>query len=339
MVRHVAGCPGCRHEVAELARVADDLLLLDPGAGTTARLRDGVAQRIANLTNLRPRRPPEYGQAASPVRCRDWSPPVSHRLPPRVVRLAAVAVVLVVAAAGGAGAAYWQSASDRQLADRYRQTVAASGYPTATPVTSTTGTVVGHLFLYQGSPSWAMVAITDAPESGNYSMVVLTTSGHSYSVGVCDSHRSQRDRRLCTDGAGGADRRDRAEPARDPVDRPPGLTPTAADWSTHRESQRCPKFVLLRDDQRRCTTMRGKTLATIGAIAGALALAGCGAGNAASVPGAGNQPTTVSARDIAGVGTILVRPRPATPSTSPTRRAAEASTASMRASGSGCHSP
>jgi predicted lipoprotein with Yx(FWY)xxD motif len=52
--------------------------------------------------------------------------------------------------------------------------------------------------------------------------------------------------------------------------------------------------------------MRGKTLATIGAIAGALALAGCGAGNAASAPAAGNHMTTVSARDITGVGTILV---------------------------------
>jgi predicted lipoprotein with Yx(FWY)xxD motif len=52
--------------------------------------------------------------------------------------------------------------------------------------------------------------------------------------------------------------------------------------------------------------MRGKTLATIGAIAGALALAGCGTGTAASAPVAGNHATTVSARDIAGVGTILV---------------------------------
>jgi hypothetical protein len=102
------------------------------------------------------------------------------------LRLAAAAVVLAVAAGGGAAAAYWQSASDRHLADRYRQTVAAAGYPTATPVISTTGAVVGHLFLYQGSPSWAMVAITDAPQSGNYSMAVLTTSGHRYSVGVCN---------------------------------------------------------------------------------------------------------------------------------------------------------
>jgi hypothetical protein len=52
-------------------------------------------------------------------------------------------------------------------------------------VTSTSGTVVGHLFLYQGSPPWAMVAITDAPQSGDYTMVVLTTSGRSYSAGVC----------------------------------------------------------------------------------------------------------------------------------------------------------
>lgn len=51
--------------------------------------------------------------------------------------------------------------------------------------------------------------------------------------------------------------------------------------------------------------MRRKTLAIASAIAGALALAGCGTGNAAAVPAATNH-ATVSARNIAGVGTILV---------------------------------
>jgi hypothetical protein len=187
VVRHVAGCPACRHEVAELARVADDLLLLIPEREPPPGFETAVAQRIANLTEAHPR---GRRDGARPGRLSRALPrlvaTVSHRLPARVVRLAAVAVVLAVTAAGGAAAAYWQSASDRHLADRYRQTVTALGYPTATPLTSTTGAVVGHLFLYQGSPSWAMVAITDAPESGNYSMVVLTTSGYSYSVGVCD---------------------------------------------------------------------------------------------------------------------------------------------------------
>lgn len=52
--------------------------------------------------------------------------------------------------------------------------------------------------------------------------------------------------------------------------------------------------------------MRWKTLGSIGAVLGALALAGCSTDNATSVPTVGKQATTVSARDIAGVGTILV---------------------------------
>jgi hypothetical protein len=181
-VRHVAGCPSCRHEVAELARAADDLLLLVPEREPPPGFETAVAQRIANLADPRSRR-------RRPARLTGRLPrpagTVSRRRPARALRLAAATVVLAISAAGGAAAAYWQAASDRHLADRYRQTIAASGYPTTTAVTSTSGTVVGHLFLYQASPSWVMVAITDAPQPGDYTMVVRTTSGRSYSVGVC----------------------------------------------------------------------------------------------------------------------------------------------------------
>ena len=51
--------------------------------------------------------------------------------------------------------------------------------------------------------------------------------------------------------------------------------------------------------------MRWNTLGGIVAVLGALALAGCSTDNATSVPRA-NQATTVSERDIAGVGAILV---------------------------------
>lgn len=181
-VRHVAGCPSCRHEVAELARAADDLLLLVPEREPPPGFETAVAQRIASLGDPRSRRRRAARIAGTSLRPAGGP---SRRLPRRTVRLAAAAVVLAISAAGGAAATYWQAAADRHLADRYRHTIAAADYPTATAVTSTGGTVVGHLFLYKGSPSWAMVAITDAPQSGEYTMVVLTTSGRTYPVGVC----------------------------------------------------------------------------------------------------------------------------------------------------------
>jgi hypothetical protein len=52
-------------------------------------------------------------------------------------------------------------------------------------VTTATGTVVGHVFLYQGAPPWVMVALTAAPEPGDYTMVVVTRDGYQYPAGVC----------------------------------------------------------------------------------------------------------------------------------------------------------
>ena len=51
--------------------------------------------------------------------------------------------------------------------------------------------------------------------------------------------------------------------------------------------------------------MRWKTLVGIGALAGAIAVAGCGTGTG-SAPTGGDASATVSARDVASVGTTLV---------------------------------
>jgi hypothetical protein len=188
-LRHVAGCPTCRHDLAELARVADDLLLLVPEREPPPGFETAVAQRILSLGNP-PR--PSVARARPAARItsaiRRLAGAVPHRLPARIaVRVVTAATALALAASGGAAAAYWRATPDRQLADRYRQSIAASGgqYPTATPVTTASGTVVGHLFLYPGTPSWVMVALTAAPEPGSYTMFVLSTNGNRYPAGVC----------------------------------------------------------------------------------------------------------------------------------------------------------
>jgi hypothetical protein len=96
-------------------------------------------------------------------------------------------VALLLAGAAGVAATLWRTADDRQLADQYRHvlTVASGHYLTAAVLTSDTGQEVGHVVLYQGSPSWMVVALTAAPAPGDYTMTVVTDDGYRYTAGVC----------------------------------------------------------------------------------------------------------------------------------------------------------
>jgi hypothetical protein len=102
------------------------------------------------------------------------------------VRIVASAMALLLAAGLGAGGAYLGDSPDRRLAEQYRQvTVTGPGYTNAAPVTTVDGTVVGHLYLYQGAPAWAIVALTAAPAAGAWEMSILTRAGLRYPMGVC----------------------------------------------------------------------------------------------------------------------------------------------------------
>lgn len=187
-LRHLVGCAECRQELVELSRVADDLLLLVPQREPPPGFEKAVLRRFEKLTDrpragfaLRRRLAHAWGGVRRPVTVRPSEP---LRRPS--VRLAAAAAALVVASGVGASVAYWQGASDRHLAQRYEQTLAAgAAFPQALPVRTGTGSVVGHVFLYEGTPAWATVALTNAPESGDYSMTVIATTGKRYPEGVC----------------------------------------------------------------------------------------------------------------------------------------------------------
>ncbi|MGH3507606.1 MAG: zf-HC2 domain-containing protein [Nocardioidaceae bacterium] len=93
---HVARCPECRAELADMTALVDDLLLLtpehEPAAGFDARV----------LSHLEPRRP--------------------SRAPG--ILLAVAAALLVAAVAGGL--TWRQGANDRELAAQYRDTLAVA---------------------------------------------------------------------------------------------------------------------------------------------------------------------------------------------------------------------
>lgn len=175
VLRHLAGCADCRRELEELARTADDLLPLVPEREPPAGFEAAVLARLAppaTVVGLRPRR--------------------------RALRLAVQAAAVVVAAVLAGGLVWWHTSADRRLAAEYRQTLAVGdgSYLRAAPVTTRSGTVVGHLYAYQGRPSWIYVTVTGAPEPGRYAVRLTAEDGRQWELGECVVQR-----RYCGAGA------------------------------------------------------------------------------------------------------------------------------------------
>ena len=171
VVRHIASCPICGRELAELTRVTDGLLLLAAPAEPSAGFESRVVARMLAAT------PRPSGAARRPVRRRG-----------RALALAAgvLAAVLAGGAVGGA-VTRAQGGDDRALADRYRQilSVADGQYLRALRLTTDSGAAAGTVFLYQGRPSWLLAAVTSAPEDGSYDMVVTDRNGTEHLIGRC----------------------------------------------------------------------------------------------------------------------------------------------------------
>jgi hypothetical protein len=159
---HVASCPDCARELDRLAVVADDLLLLAPPAEPPAGFEAAALARMTAAPRRRSRR--------------------------QVLSLAAgaVGVALTGAVAGGA-VVHHQGDGDRLLADQYRQVLATAGgqHLRALALSTDGGLDAGTVFLYQGRPSWMLVAIANAPANGAYRTVVTYAQGASRDAGVC----------------------------------------------------------------------------------------------------------------------------------------------------------
>ncbi|WP_162181778.1 hypothetical protein [Glycomyces tenuis] len=92
---------------------------------------------------------------------------------------------VVIAAAAG-GTVWTVTADERELADRYEHTLAVADgrYFTAAPILDD-GVQVGHVFLYQGEPSWVFAVLGEASEPGSYDLIV-TTDEWTATVGSCE---------------------------------------------------------------------------------------------------------------------------------------------------------
>jgi hypothetical protein len=112
------------------------------------------------------------------------SPSALARRGHHVLRFAAV---LVVAAVVGSGATMWATARERQLASGYERTLAVANgeYFTARELTIGSHQEVGHLFAYEGAPSWIFMTVADAAPTGSYEMELVTRNGVERSLGEC----------------------------------------------------------------------------------------------------------------------------------------------------------
>ena len=159
---HSVRCADCRRELDEITAVMDALVLLAPEREPSAGFESAV------LTALAP----------APLR----------RVRRRAVALAVAAAILVAAVSG---AVVWrQTGDDRQLARQYRDTLAVAGgrYLVAADV-KTVGVgdrSAGHVFAYQGAPSWVFVDIDSAPSSGRYWVQLITTDQRKINIGYCN---------------------------------------------------------------------------------------------------------------------------------------------------------
>lgn len=163
---HIATCADCRQALEETSATVDELLLIapehEPPPGFDARVIEAVSDQ-------RPRR---------------WN--ISKVLP--------AAAAIVLAASLGAGLAHRAGSGDRQLADQYRQTLreADGQYLRAADLVGEDGQAAGHVFAYQGDPSWVFVTVENAP-SGAHKVRYVTDDGHARWFGVCmvrDGHGS-----------------------------------------------------------------------------------------------------------------------------------------------------
>ena len=155
-VRHLEGCPTCRDEVAALAGVLDELLLLsserEPPPGFESRV---------------------LAQMARPRRAQQWR------------RILALSVAATVAAVLTGGSVWLATRSDRRTADLFRTALerADGQYFGVEFLHARDGTRVGHAFVYGGRPSWFFVVIRHQTSAATFDVEVVTHTGKTVPVG------------------------------------------------------------------------------------------------------------------------------------------------------------
>jgi bacterioferritin-associated ferredoxin len=161
---HVAECAECRRLLAELTDAAGEMLVLVKG------------------------RDPSTGFAARALERMDLRPAAAVPLKPRSRRRRAATLVLAAALGGAVAVAglFVATRSDRNLAARYRATLASVNGKDlkAGALVGTSTKVTGEVFAYDGNPSWVFVVLTSPPAEGSRTVVGVFKNGTTEKLGA-----------------------------------------------------------------------------------------------------------------------------------------------------------
>jgi Putative zinc-finger len=156
VLAHARSCSDCRKVMEELSVTADALLLLGPLDDPSSGFESTVLAKMQS----------------------------AHHRPTRVgSKLAAVA--LASALLTGV-VAFRITSDDRRVATHYREALAVADgkYFGVVPLHAAGGDRAGHLFAYEGHPSWVFLIFATPLEPGRYEAELETPEGRTMSLGT-----------------------------------------------------------------------------------------------------------------------------------------------------------
>ncbi len=165
---HVVHCAECSRELAELARVADELLLLAPDPQPPPGFRERTVDRLTDEARRR-----------GPV---DVTPPGR----PRWRRVAALLTAAALGATVAIGGIYLATNEDRRLLSEYRRALEQAGgsYFGGLPLRDQGGERAGTVFGYEGTPPWVFIILRTPEPATTYRVEAVTLNGERLRLGA-----------------------------------------------------------------------------------------------------------------------------------------------------------
>jgi hypothetical protein len=163
-LEHLGSCHRCTDELRKLNELSDELLLLAPSAEPPLGFESLVVDRLG-------------------VDGRNW-----RQLKGSLIAAAALLLLLL-----SSSATYFVGRGDRDLADRYRETlrIANGKYVAAHRITNENGERVGYIFGYQGSPSWIFCVVSTRRSTMTYEVEVSSEDGRTWELGETHTNQSE----------------------------------------------------------------------------------------------------------------------------------------------------